>query len=257
MCHNNTSNCYYTHNQLKDNKMKLLIVVLALFSLQTYAVESEQDKLKCVVNISSEQAEEVSLLGLDAIKSGADNKDPKSLNMLGALYLSGTLVDKDEELGFSYVKQAAELGRDSAIRALFSLYFCGLGTEVNQDEGISWLEKHLDNLVENYNINGEDIEYKGSDKYVKTAYQLANEYISSNNPKHKAKLSGVINTLIDQTYIAISSAEQMVNNPESIRVVSGTDLNNEQISNHYNKVVSRFKVRLDTLLKFKANNNEY
>ena len=232
------------------NKLIMALVILGL-SLHTYATDKESEKLECVVQLTPEQVTEIKSIGIDSIKSDAANKDPKAINMLGMLYLSGTLVDKDEELGFGYIKEAAELGRPGAVQGVFFLYFCGLGTEVNNDKGIEWLEKHLENLVETYNINGTEVIFKGSDKYIKTAYILANQYISSSKPEHKEKLKDVIDTLIEQTHIAISSANKMIANPDSIRTVSGTELTNEQIIKHYSQIADRMTIRLDELLNFK------
>ena len=211
--------------------------------------------MECEVQLTPEQTKEVTSIGIDTIKSKANNLDPKALNTLGMLYLSGVLVDKNEELGFDYMKQAAELGRPGAAKGLFSLYFCGLGTEADDDKGIEWLEKHLESLVYSYDFDGNKGKWMGSKEYVDTAYALVNQYISSVNPKHKLKIPGVIDTLIKQTSMSVTALENIAAKPEMYRrIMVDTKLTDSQIVNNYNQRAKEAKVRLDELLAFKANN---
>ena len=233
----------------------LLTTLLTLISLQSYSVDIAQDKLKCIVDLTPEQIKEVTSIGIDTIKSDAANKDPRAINTLGMLYLSGTLVDKDEELGFNYIKQAAELGRPGAVQGMSFLYFCGLGTEADNNKGIEWLEKHLDNLVYSYDFDGNKGKWMGSKEYVDTAYALVNQYISSVNPKHKLKIPGVIDILIKQASMSVTALEDIVAKPEMYRrIMVDTKLTDNQIVNNYNQRAKEAKVRLDELLAFKANN---
>ena len=234
----------------------LLTTLLTLISLQSYAVIKTQAQMECEVQLIPEQISEVTSIGIDTIKSKASNLDPKALNTLGMLYLSGVLVDKNEELGFNYIKQAAELGRPGAAKGLFSLYFCGLGTEADNDKGIEWLEKHLENLVYSYDFDGNKGKWMGSKEYVDTAYTLVNQYIGSVNPKHKLKIPGVIDTLIKQTYMSVTALENIAAKPEMYRrIMVDTKLTDSQIANNYNQRAKEAKIRLDELLAFKANNN--
>ena len=211
--------------------------------------------MECEVQLIPEQISEVTSIGIDTIKSKASNLDPKALNTLGMLYLSGVLVDKNEELGFNYIKQAAELGRPGAAKGLFSLYFCGLGTEADNDKGIEWLEKHLENLVYSYDFDGNKGKWMGSKEYVDTAYALVNQYISGVNPKYKLKIPGVIDTLIKQTSMSVTALEDIAAKPEMYRsIMVDTKLTDSQIVNNYNQRAKEAKVRLDELLAFKANN---
>jgi hypothetical protein len=234
---------------------RILTTLLTLISLQTYAVDKAEERLECIVQLTPEQIKEVTSIGIDTIKSEASNLDPKALNMLGMLYLSGVLVGKNEELGFDYIKQAAELGRPGAVKGLFTLYFCGLGTEADDDKGIEWLEKHLENLVYSYDFDGNKGKWMGSKEYVDTAYALVNKYISSVNPKHKLKIPGVIDILIKQASMSVTALENIAAKPEMYRsIMVDTKLTDNQIFSNYNQRAKEAKARLDELLAFKANN---
>jgi len=231
---------------------RILITILALITLHTYAEDDAKETYPCVFQLSPEQKQELTSIGLDAIQVGASNKDPKSISQLGGLYLTGTLVEKDESKGLGYIKQAAELGRANSMKFLYAAYFCGLGTEVNEKEGIRWLEKYVESQVEVVNFEGKDYEYRGNKSYLENAYILLNKYYYSGKDEYKQKLINLTDDLINHTRTSVSSDRQMASNPESYRTVTGKDIAKEKIVEFYNSRADSEQKQLDKLLNFRS-----
>lgn len=190
-----------------------LIIIVAFLAIQANA-EDMQERPECVMQLNEIQKTEITTNGLDAIQKGANNGNARDINTLGAMYLTGLLVEKDEKKGFEYVKKAAELGRGNAMRALYSMYFCGLGAEVDNDKGVEWFEKYLAYLAGPPYINMEtrDIRGKSSVEYISQAENLVRWYLTSGEEKHKRRALELIDELIEQSLSRVAVSAKIAKN---------------------------------------------
>jgi enhanced entry protein EnhC len=106
-------------------------------------------------------------LGLIWLNKAANNGNPQALTKLGALYLSGKMVDKDADKGMSLLNQAAAQGFAPAMVELGKA-----SLEQNQKEqALKWFEK-----AGNYQNNVSYLE-------------LANVYLDEKSPVHDPKVA--------------------------------------------------------------------
>ena len=71
----------------------------------------------------------------------ADHGDAESAEMTGIIYLNKDKPCYNEELGFEYMKQAADAGRPHAQYVVGMAYFLELGVKKDVDAAIAYLEK--------------------------------------------------------------------------------------------------------------------
>ena len=60
---------------------------------------------------------------------------------VGYLYMTGTLVPQDVQLGLHWYEKAAGLGNPRSMYALGYAYQCGQTGEVNMAEALRWYER--------------------------------------------------------------------------------------------------------------------
>ena len=69
------------------------------------------------------------------------NKDDiEAMSILGICLIYGNGVEKNEEKGFSYLRQAAEKGDSNAQAYVGFCYYRGKGVEKNKEEAVKWFE---------------------------------------------------------------------------------------------------------------------
>lgn len=74
-----------------------------------------------------------------------DYYDKYSLLYMGLIYMEGRAEEKNEELGFKYLKKAAEQNVAKAQVEVAKAYLEGLGTEVDYNKTVYWIEKAASN----------------------------------------------------------------------------------------------------------------
>jgi antitoxin component YwqK of YwqJK toxin-antitoxin module len=181
---------------------KLLITTLALLGLSANIYADNNEQKMCAASISPEQVKEVKSIGLDAINARALSNDPRSVNILGALHLTGNLVDKDLGKGFEYIKKAAELGRPGAIKALPSLYFCGTGVAKDISKGIKSLELYVDYLAGPSEPGEKPVRSKYTDSYFNEGLSLVKWYNYSQDEYYQDKFLFLLDELINSARIS-------------------------------------------------------
>ena len=100
---------------------------LILFSINSYAQESEADK-------AFQKADGKSHL---VIKPLAEAGDPEAQYYLAMLYSWGRGIEKNSELSMHWMTKAAKNGELGALNMLASFYFTGTNTEQNHDVALN------------------------------------------------------------------------------------------------------------------------
>jgi len=94
----------------------------------------------CLLSLSvTAQAEEPSAQAL--IEQSAGQGDAKAQARLGAMYLLGSGVEKDEQKAAEWMLKAAKQGLIEAQVVMAALYDRGLGVPHNVDTATQWYEK--------------------------------------------------------------------------------------------------------------------
>ena len=71
----------------------------------------------------------------------SNNKDDiEAMAVLGICLFYGRGVEKNKDMGFSYLKQAAERGNSNAQACIGSCYYIGRGVKMSKKEAIKWFE---------------------------------------------------------------------------------------------------------------------
>ena len=94
----------------------------------------------CLLSLSvNAQAEEPSAQAL--IEQSAQQGDAKSQARLGAMYLLGSGVEKDEQKAFEWMLKAANQGHTEAEMIVAAMYDRGLGVKNDVKMATQWYEK--------------------------------------------------------------------------------------------------------------------
>ena len=94
----------------------------------------------CLLSLSvNAQAEEPSAQAL--IEQSAQQGDAKSQARLGAMYLLGSGVEKDEHVAFEWMLKAANQGHTEAEMIVAAMYDRGLGVKNDVKMATQWYEK--------------------------------------------------------------------------------------------------------------------
>ena len=152
---------------------KLLIVVLTLFSLQSYATVMPNDSVAKQVQdslnrsawvlgwnegvwidsvampcgLSDKHKETMLSKSLDGWLKLVAEEDTRALGMIGMMYLHGVGAKQDEQFGLGFIKSAANKGRANSAFLVAFANVCGTGNlTVDYVEAIKWykLAEELD-----------------------------------------------------------------------------------------------------------------
>lgn len=74
-----------------------------------------------------------------------DNYDKFSQMYIGKMYLEGLANEKNEELGFKYLKKSAEQEVTQAQISLAYAYVHGKGTDEDRNKALYWIERAVNN----------------------------------------------------------------------------------------------------------------
>ena len=109
---------------------------------QNLAETQKHDLSEKKIELFSEKNTEKKEPTLDELKEKAHSGDVETQLDLGYMYLYGVKgVNTDYKLAFHYYEMAAEKDNPVALNNLGSLYFSGIGTEVNYPKAIEYFEK--------------------------------------------------------------------------------------------------------------------
>jgi len=78
---------------------------------------------------------------LDELRQKAEQGDVSAQSVLGAMYVTGQGVPKDEAEAIKWLRKAAEQGEATAQYNLGNMYFDGLGVAKDEVEAARWLRK--------------------------------------------------------------------------------------------------------------------
>ena len=141
--------CYYALGKIYEEGNGVERSILTAFNYYSEGAKLGNDKcLEKAENIGNtpELKQEFLKEALKDNLEGAEKGEPGALRSLGAMYLRGEGVEKDEKKGFEYINKAIELGYTPAYKSLGNYYFEQYPPRLK--EAAIWYQKCLDNGID-------------------------------------------------------------------------------------------------------------
>lgn len=129
-----------------NNVFKFFLTFFVFFSLPGYAIEdtkiSDAQSTGSAITPSENTSETMAVSMIDELKTKAANGDIEAQLNLGYMYLYGINgVNIDYKQALSYYEAAAAQKSAVAYNNLGSLYFSGVGTEVDKEKALHFFEE--------------------------------------------------------------------------------------------------------------------
>jgi len=147
------------------------VVVVALFTLQSHASTAKINE--CYQHYKNKDFEKA----LEPCRSAAIDGSPQAKYHLGMMHSNGWGLEKNPQLGFKLIEDAAYLDYPDAISQMGTLFWSGANGEKNEVRACDWWEKAA-NVGHATGFEKAGVCYmlgKGRSKDIAKAYRLLTE----------------------------------------------------------------------------------